>query len=217
MDTSIRSLSGTGMALLFGAIAASGSGCAPTGATPRLPAWQTTSSGEIGPSISSPGDGPTMRVGEAHVITSKVNLQEPIMVGIDGSDVTVTVAVRGHRGWTFALDPQALAAHSITPFDYEDHPRRAQLGCLEQSPDRLQLRDGRTLDVWTDEATSRVVAQMFDAEGAASGPEVSVSPPAAEVMGAPRAVTTDGRHVVVAYFATTDAGFDLVARSLETR
>ncbi|CAN5925667.1 hypothetical protein BH11MYX4_BH11MYX4_39650 [soil metagenome] len=217
MDTSFRSHSGIGIALIVGALAASGPGCAPTGATRPIPAWQMTTSGEIGPAISSPADGPTMRVGEARVLTSKVNLQEPIMVGVEGSDVTITVAAQGHRGWTFALDPEALAAHAVTPYDYEDHPRRPQLGCLVQDPDRLKLRDGRTLGVWTDEATSRVVAQIFDAEGLASGPEVTVSRPAADVIGAPRAVTSDGRHVVIAYFATADAGFDLVARSLEAR
>lgn len=204
METSIRSFRGIGIALLLGADAAFGSGCTPS---------QTSS--ETGFAISSPATGPTMRVGEARVLASKVNLQEPIQVGTQGSDVTVTVASRGHRGWTFALDAQALATRSVAPYDYEEHPQRGHLGCLQPDANRVQLRDNRTLGVWNDEATSRVVAQIFEADGTAHGPEITVSRSEADVIGAPRAVTSDGVHVVVAYFATSEAGFDLVASSLE--
>lgn len=218
MDTSTRSYSGIGIAVLFGAMTAFGAGCSPAQAGSAFPATQVTTSSEIGfaissPAISAPVDGPAVRVGGARVLTSKVNLQEPIRVGVEGSDVTVTAAVRGHRGWTFALDPQVLSARSVAPYDYEAHPERGHLGCLAQDPNRVKLRDNRTLGVWSDDATSRVVAQIFEADGTAAGPEVTVS---SDVMGAPRAVSSDGHHVVVAYFAATETGFDLVARSLET-
>jgi hypothetical protein len=155
-----------------------------------------------------------MRVHHTRVLTSKVNLQEPLQLGVQGDDVTITVAMRGHRGWMFTLD-HALAATSVAPYDYEDHPQRAHPGCQVRDESRLKLADNRSVAFWTDESTSVVVAQIFEADGTAYGPESTVSGPTADVMGAPRAITTDGRHVVIAYFATTGSGFDLLATSLE--
>jgi hypothetical protein len=211
MDTSIRASSGIGIALLFGAIAAFGSGCTPAAnsAAPLAPTG-------LGFAItSSPSAGPTMRVHQTRILTSKVNLQEPVLLAAQGSDITVTAAMRGHRGWTFTMDPQVLAPTSVTPYDYEDHPQRPHPGCQEKDGTRLKLRDNRTVAFWTDESTNVVVAQIFDADGTAYGPESTASGPTGDVVGAPRAVTSDGQHVVIAYFTATDTGFELVATSLE--
>jgi hypothetical protein len=194
METSRRIL--TGLVLLAATLA---SACA--GAPSR----------ELGFAIASPSVAQPIVVGEARVLTSKVNLREPIRVGVEGGEATVTVAVRGRHGLTFALEPETLAARGVTPYDYEGQPGA---GTQLEDPRGVRLQDGRTLGCWTDDATRSVMARMFDRRGVASGPAIVVSGSDVGVMGAPRAVTADGRHVVVAYFATTETGFVLVARRL---
>jgi hypothetical protein len=176
--------------------------CAPAGAPSR----------ELRFAIASPSAAPVMGVGEARVLTSRVNLREPIRMGAESGEVTVTVAVRGRRGLTFALEPETLAARGVTPYDYEGHEGS---GLQLESASRVKLHDGRTLGCWTDDATRRVMARVFDGSGVASGPAIIVSGSDAGVMGAPQAATVDGHHVVVAYFTTTETGFALVATPMK--
>jgi hypothetical protein len=187
---------------LFFAIGLFALGCAPRASTT-----------EVRFAIPAPATGPAVRVGDALVLTTHVNLQEPISVAVAGGEVTVTAAARGHRGWTYALDPLTHAAPSLTPFDYADHPSSSHPG-QRNDTDRVRLHDDRTLRVWTDAPAGRVVAQIFDPDGTAHGPEITVSGDA-DVLGVPHAITADGRHVVVTYVTSNEAGFSLVARALE--
>ncbi len=174
------------------------------------PAASTT---EIRFAIPSPATGPAVRVGEAVVLTSHVNLQEPIAVATAGPDVSVTAAGRGHHGWTYTLDPVALATRSLTAFEYADHACGAHPG-QRQDAERIRLHDDRTLGVRIDAPSSRVIAQIFDVDGAAHGPEVTVSGDA-DAIGLPHAASADGRHVVITYVTSNEAGFSLVARAVE--
>lgn len=179
-------------------------------------AQSTTRSPAIGfaitPQAAAVAAPQAVQVGEAHVLSSRLNLREPISLGIRGADATITFAVHGQSGTTLVLDPAALSTRGTAPFVY------ATKGSTEPRPlakTTVSLRDHRTLTCWTDEATSHVMAQVRGADGTAMGPEMLISP--LEIMGSPQAVTTDGVHVVVAFVAVTPEGFDLVASPLAAR
>jgi hypothetical protein len=158
---------------------------------------------------------PTVRVREVRVLSNHVNLQEPVLMGSDGDEVTITFAHRRREGETLTLEPTLLEPRAAVPHSYPAQPRGPAAPLLAASPSNVVLDDGSSLSCWTDTASSRVLVQAFDPSGAWRGAPVAISPDGLAVYGAPHVATPDGRHVVVAFFASDEERFQLVAASLE--
>jgi hypothetical protein len=109
----------------------------------------------------------------------------------------------------------SLAARAVVPYSYPVRPRGSAVPLVEAAPASVVLEGGGSLSCWTDAASSRVLVQVFDASGAWRGSPVAVSPDGMAVFGAPHVASPDGRHVVVAFFASDEERFQLVATSLE--
>jgi hypothetical protein len=155
-----------------------------------------------------------IRVGGLHVLDERVNLQEPIMMDVAGNDVTVTFAMRQRNGVTVAVDPMTLESRVANATTYPERVKSSSPPYLSPATVTVALARG-TMTIWSDEASGRVYAQTFDTSGAPRGEPLPVSPADMDVVGAPRAATADGKHVVVAFFASRLDGFQIVAASLE--
>ena len=87
------------------------------------------------------------------------------------------------------------------------------------SVQRIVLDHGRFLVCWTTgnvEWGHRVMAQMFNSsDGSPRGGPVAISPANADVVGAPRAITSDGNRVVAMFSAATGSSFQLLAVSID--
>jgi hypothetical protein len=169
----------------------------------------------VSTSAADVGIVPIVRVVDVRVLSNHVNLQQPILMGADGDDVTVTFAHRQQQGETFTIVPTSLEARATAPYAYPARARGAAPPFLAAEPSSVALDDGGSLSCWTDEASSRVLVQAFDARGGWRGSPVAVSPDGMAVFGAPHVATSDGRHIVVAFFVSDDERFELVAASLE--
>jgi len=154
-------------------------------------------------------------VNDVVVLERTVNPQEPVTVGTTGDHVRVTFAVHGLHGVSFVLDAESLVPHLTEPFEFEAHTLGRPPPFLPLYPVIVQLHEGRSLAVWTDDATGKVVGQNRGTDGLAEGARVPVSPPGVVAFGAPRAASPDGRHVVVAFLAVVDEHFELMAATLE--
>lgn len=158
---------------------------------------------------------PAVRVNDVRVLSRQVNLQEPVVMGAAGKDVTVTFALRQREGATVNMDAKSLEARGSAPYSYPSGPRPTTPAFFGSEPSRVSLDDGSSLACWTDETAGRVLVQAFGADGSWRGSPVAVSPEGMEAFGAPRVATADGRHVVVTFFASDEERFQLVAASLE--
>lgn len=169
--------------------------------------------GELGFAISN-GAQAGARVGEPRVVSSKVNMREPlVLTGLEG-EVTMTFGVHGRRGVTLTLAPDSYQARLITPFVYgESATGKPPLHGLAEVT-RVALRHG-TFACWTEDGTHRALARISGTDGSQVGPELVISGPALDVVGPPQAATADGEHVLVAFFAATDGPFQLVATWLD--
>jgi hypothetical protein len=158
-----------------------------------------------------------VRVRDVRVINRRINLREPILMATAGNEVTVTWAMRKHDGITLALDPETLDERVVGAFDY------GASGATDARPRPTTSTNekvtvpvaGGFLVVWTDEERSRVLAQKVDAGGVAIDEPVTVSRADMVVVGAPRAATADGRHVVVTFVTGDQRTFELVAASVD--
>jgi hypothetical protein len=158
---------------------------------------------------------PSVRVREVRALSGRLNLREPVLLGSDGADVTVTFAHRQREGETLTIVPTSLEARAAVPYSYPASSRGAALPTLDRLPSSVALDDGGSLSCWTDEASGRVLVQALDATGASRGSPVPVSPEGMAVFGAPHVATSDGRHVVAVFIASDQERFQLVAASLE--
>ena len=159
--------------------------------------------------------GSTARVGAVRVLSRRVNLREPLRVDVEGADVTVAFGVGPRAGVTMALDPRSLAPHHVAPYDHPSRAARAEPPYMPLVPVRVGLEGGGSVACWNDGEASRLMVQVYDESGASRGEPMAVSVPGLDVFGAPRAATVDGRHVVVAFFASDAEGFSLVATTME--
>ena len=166
--------------------------------------------------LAAPSSAPSVRVVDLRVLHRTVNLMQPLAMEAAGNEVSVTFAMRQRQGIQLALDPVTLEARVAGPVTYPERPEGATPPYLDQKPVRVALAGGETMEVWTDTASGHVLAQSFDAQGVGRGEPVIVSLADESVLGAPRAVTSDGRRVIVTFFASRREGFELVAASLET-
>jgi hypothetical protein len=84
---------------------------------------------------------------------------------------------------------------------------------------RVDLGGGRFVLCWTDgsvEQGRRALAQAFHADGSPAGEPAVISPADVDVLGAPAAVATDGRHVVATFAAASQRSVDRLSVSIET-
>ena len=165
--------------------------------------------------VLDPSAASTPRVGDVRVLSGRVNLREPLRVNPDGDGVTVTFGVGPRAGATVALDPQSLEARQVTPFAYPSHSASTPPAYLPITSTRVSLEGGGMLECWNDQESSRILAQAYDASGAPRGEQIAIPVEARHAFGAPHAATVDGRHVVVAFFASDETGFALVAASVD--
>jgi hypothetical protein len=151
---------------------------------------------------------PSVRVGELRVIDAHVNPMVPVHVATEGGEVGVTFGLE-HSGAHERLDAVSLRAVSWEPSAKEDRAA-PPVGFA-----RVALDGNRFLLCWTEgtlESGHRAMVQMHRAsDGSALGSPVEISPPDADVFGAPQAVTTDGHHVVATFAASSEGSFRLVA------
>jgi hypothetical protein len=82
---------------------------------------------------------------------------------------------------------------------------------------RIELDGARFVVCWTRgsvEKGHRALAQTFDLDGTPRGAPAVISPPGMDVVGAPRALTTDGRHVVATFDGWSGGDYERVAVEL---
>ncbi len=159
--------------------------------------------GEIGP----------LRMGETRVVNERVNPMVPVHLAPEGSSVTATFGLPGHTQMVTRLDPASLELLSSEPTGRSELPSAPATGAT-----RVELEGGRFLVCWTRVSADgghEAVAQMWTANGSSLGAPLVISPPDADVFGAPRAATTDGRHVLVTFPETSGESFELRAVSLK--
>jgi hypothetical protein len=174
----------------------------------------TSGTGRVGVGFAGAGSEgiPSVKVGETRVIDAHVNPMVPVHVASEGSKVGVSFGLE-HSGAIERLD-----AVSLEPLSWEPSVREAP-STPSTSVTRVALDGNRFLLCWTNgslEWGHRAMAQMFrSTDGAPLGAPVEISPPDADVLGAPQAVTTDGRHVVVAFTASSEGAFQLMAVPLD--
>jgi hypothetical protein len=82
---------------------------------------------------------------------------------------------------------------------------------------RVELDGSRFVVCWTRGSTAtghRALAQTFDLDGTPRGAPAVISPPGMDVVGAPRAITTDGRHIVATFDGWSRGDYERVAVEL---
>jgi hypothetical protein len=189
-----------------GVMAALGAvGCASTGSLSER--------GEADFSSRSHRAAPSVRVGDARMVGARINPLVPLHLASNGSEVSVTFARPGRMGTVAKLDASSLAPLSTDPSHSEEKP-----SAPSNEPGRITLDQGRFVVIFVRGSTEwghRALAQTFDANGTPRGAPVVISPPDLDVVGVPRAVTTDGRHVVATFAAAKDNSFDVFAVSID--
>ncbi|MGO9833328.1 MAG: hypothetical protein ACLP1X_03860 [Polyangiaceae bacterium] len=170
----------------------------------------TSGTGRGGPGFAGVGSDamPSVRVGELRVIDPHVNPMVPVHVTSENNQVAVTFGLE-HSGAHERLDAVSLQPVSWEPTAREDRSTPST------GVTRVVLDGNRFLLCWTEgtlESGHRAMAQMRrSTDGAPLGAPVEISPPDADVFGAPQAVTTDGHHVVATFAASSEGTFRLVA------
>jgi hypothetical protein len=151
---------------------------------------------------------PSVRVGELRVIDPHVNPMVPVHVTSENNQVGITF------GLEYTGAHEQLDAVSLQPVSWEPSARENR-SAPSTGVTRVALDGNRFLLCWTEgtlESGHRAMAQMHRAsDGAPLGAAVEISPPDADVFGAPQAVTTDGHHVVATFAASSEGAFRLVA------
>lgn len=164
-------------------------------------------------------DSPSMHVGQARVMDTRVNPLAPIGLASKGGAVTLiygrprarTVA-RIDAGSLRPVSSEREGVTAVQPDGATDHATAAD------APARVLLDGGRVVLVWKQgnaEWGYRALAQEFAADGTPVALPVVISPPDVDVMGSPKAVTTDGSHVVATFTGASESAFQLIAVPLE--
>lgn len=159
------------------------------------------------------GNDSPLRIVTERAVDSRVNPMVPLHLASDGGAIAVTFGERGRQEVVTRLDPASLALLSREPTG-----RLEALSAPATGAARVELDGGRALVCWTRESADggrQVLAQLWSAGGSRLGTPVAVSPPDADVLGAPRVATTDGRHVLVTFMESSGESFELRAVLLE--
>lgn len=174
------------------------------------------SSAERGWSGAAWHDSSAIRVGEAHVMATRVNPLAHIGLASQGGAIEVTYERPGRSRAVAHVDTESLQPvappEGVTARQADGANRGS--AAPDATPARVVLEGGGSVVVWKRgdaEWGYRLFAQQLAADGAAVGAPVAISPPNVDVMGAPQAVTTDGRHVVATFAAAGDRGIELMA------
>src|SRR5580658_5561662 len=186
--------------ILVCASAAASVGCGAVGASGR-------------PSELAGGEIASLRVDQTRVVDPRVNPMVPVHLATEGSSITATFGLPGHKQVVTRLDPASLELVSREQSERSELPSAPATGAT-----RVELEGGRFLICWTRDSADgghEAVAQMWTASGSSLGAPMVISPLDADVFGAPRAATTDGRHVVVTFPETSGESFELRAVALE--
>jgi len=155
----------------------------------------------------------SLRVAETRVVNENVNPMVPVHLATEGSNITATFGLPGRRQVVTRLDPASLDLLSNEQTGRSEEPSAPSTGAA-----RVELDGGRFLVCRTRDRADgghEAVAQMWTASGSRLGAPTVISPPDADVFGAPRAATADGRHVLVTFPETSGGPFELRAVSLE--
>jgi hypothetical protein len=157
-------------------------------------------------------DKAAVRISAATVVDAHVSPLVPVRVTPEREAIAVTFGQRGHTQTT-RLDPvtlQVLSAETEGPAEVRQEPAR--------SAARVVLDGGRAVVCWTEQGADggrRAMAQLWEADGRSLGPALAISPPDADVLGAPHATSSDGRHAVVTFASTSGGAFELRAVAIE--
>jgi len=159
------------------------------------------------------GEASAVRVGGTRILDAHVNPMVPVHMAAERGSVAVTFGQPGRRGVVARLDPSSLQLLS-----HEQTGRSEPPAAPSTEASHVVLGGGRILVCWTEDSADgsrHAVAQLWAANGSRLGAPVLISPPDADVFGAPNAVSVDGRHVVVTFASSTGQSFDLTAVALE--
>jgi hypothetical protein len=157
-------------------------------------------------------ESPSLRVGDARVIDTRVNPLASMSVTSERGEIAVSYGKQEHSRAIARLDGASLDRVSAR----EGASSADQIAAA--GPARVTLDDGHIVLVWrrgSVEWGHRVVAQELGTDGTPYGAPVVLSSPEVDVMGAPQAVSMDGRRVVATFAVASAHGVDLVAVPLE--
>ncbi len=157
---------------------------------------------------------PSLRLTSVRVVNRYVDVRKPVFLASNHDEATLTFAVRDGAGVRLAFEPETLDVRGLRPHDYFAAGQPAQKGSSGERT-TLEIEGGWKAVLWTDPTSSSVLANITSPEGVPEGDPLVVSPASMPAFTAPKAVVTDGRHIVVAFVASGLHGFDLVAASLE--
>jgi hypothetical protein len=161
----------------------------------------------------APTDRPSIRVSAAAVVNSRLSPMVPVHLTSDGAGVDVTFGHQGRTQATAQLDPATPQVLSVQEGGQSEAQQGPAWGVA-----RAVLDGGRFIVCWTETSADggrRVMARLWAADGHSLGAAVPISPADADVLGAPHAVSSDGRHALVTFAAASATGFELRAVSLE--
>jgi hypothetical protein len=191
-------------ACALGLLAVAPLACASTGTTGALAA-----AGEPDYSSSQRQALPSVRVGDPQVVASRINPRVAVGVSSEKDGVSVHFSRPRHPSEVSTLDAVSLRPlHDTAESNGAGDPAQAS------GATRVQLAGGHFVVLWTRGSAEwgyRALAQSFNASGTALGAPSVISPPGADVIGAPRGVTTDGHHVVATFATSSGDSFDVVA------
>jgi hypothetical protein len=164
--------------------------------------------------VAQPASTSPLTVGSVHVLGERISPMMPVDLSASAGKVTVTFARKGLAGTTLALDPLSLQTEESSDHLYPESTKRE---LTHTKVAHVALDDGRRIAFWTDgnpEAGYRVLAAV-ERDGEPQGAPVVLTSESVDVIGSPSAVTTDGHHVVVTFFASTTDSFALLAVPVE--
>lgn len=156
---------------------------------------------------------PSMRVGDARVVGFHVDPMGPLQVSSEPGGVAIRYTGPGRSRLEARLAPA-----SLDPVFSAEEPAAAKEQAPSREATRVLLDDGHFVVFWTRgsvETGYRALAQSFKQDGSPCGAPVVISPPDLDVVGSPRAVATDGSHVVATFAGSMDGSFQVLAVPLE--
>ena len=160
-----------------------------------------------------PGD-QAMRISATTVVDTHLSPLVPVHLSPErGGAIAVTFARRGRTQATARLDPTTLQVLSAETSGPSEAPQSPASGAT-----RVVLDGGRFIVCWTEQSADggrQAMARLWAPDGHALGPAVAISPPDADVLGAPHAASADGRHAVVTFGSNSGGAFELRAVALE--
>jgi hypothetical protein len=95
---------------------------------------------------------------------------------------------------------------------------RASLAGVDGRTERVELATGGYMVLRTAgtlEGGRQALAQTFDESGSPASAETVISPAEVDVVGSPRVVSSDGKHLVVSFAAATDRSVKMLAVPVE--